>query len=101
VSVVLQYVEQYAREGQIAKEDESCVGEVAPFAVPQVETLDQRESGGVLMDGMVWVVMTAVPPRWVSFLWSWLRHGCVAIRYVICLLIRWKCLPSRIEVNFV
>jgi hypothetical protein len=42
------------------------------------------------MDGMVRVVMTAVPPRWVSFLWSWLRHSCLAIRYVIRLLIRFK-----------
>jgi hypothetical protein len=53
----------------------------------------------VLMDGMVRVVMTAVPPRWVSFLWSWLRHGCVAIWYVIRFLTRWTCLVSRIEVH--
>lgn len=88
MSVVLQDVEQYTREGQVAKEDEACVGEVAPFAVPQVEPLDQGESGGVLVDGMVRVVMTAVPPRWVSILWSWLRHGCLAILYVVRLLIR-------------
>lgn len=88
MSVVLQYVEQYTWEGQIAKENESCISEVAPFAVPQIEPLDQGESGGVLVDGMVRVVMTAVPPRWVSILWSWLRHSCLAIRYVVRLLIR-------------